>query len=717
MKVVKIVSTLVLLVAIVGLSRCTDMQGGTTGKVVSDEAKTLASNPDMELAGQGLTLVHDAIGLEGLGGDTRMLHVDIGGPVQAAFLYWAGRDDACEFKDVDGVCAIPFEPFEDQVLIFDGTTITGDIVGMESQTEGGVGRAVNNIGYFANVTAIVQAKGTGAQSFTIADGNLALNLDYLNGAGLLVVFTDPSDPMEWRLLVYHGLDFAFGRVDQLPHAQVTEPIIFDHGATDADRMAELVIFAGDAEATRPDRIDVTDAFGTTLSLVNQLVGNGGPSWDTISIDITIPANGGTTTVQLFSEPYGENPDSLLWEVGALRYPVPSEPFCGNDVVDPGESCDGTAFDPTLACDSCRADCSCCGDGVVDAGEQCDDGNRVDSDGCRNDCTFCGDGIIDIGESCDGTALDPALACESCRADCTCCGDGVEDAGEQCDDGNNIDGDDCRSNCTLPSCGDGVLDSGESCDGTVFDPGVACDSCRNDCTCCGDGVMDDGEECDDGNNMDGDGCSASCTTETEDALCRVTGGGADCDDFISDDECSMSTGQTKKADEDVDAYTFGGQCGAPGSPFGEWTHSNKTGPSGKWTFHAGTHSAPEDTFLHVVECMDPPACDHAAANGHNKQIVCEGVGTFKNGTPPMGAAAGLHALRIRIVDAGEPGRSGKQGPADGCPVDGFEGVSADCDCPDYYHITIHENADPASPVIYNVRGYIRSGNLQMHSSLD
>ena len=180
---------------------------------------------------------------------------------------------------------------------------------------------------------------------------------------------------------------------------------------------------------------------------------------------------------------------------------------------------------------------------------------------------------------------------------------------------------------------------------------------------------------------------------------------------------MAAGRAKKHGEQFNAYTFGGQCGAPGSPFGEWTHSNKSGPAGHWTFHAGTHSAPEGTFLEVVQCMDTPACEHAAATADNKQIVCEGVGSFKNGVPPMGAEAGLHAVRIRIVDSGEPGRSGKQGPAAGCPADGFEGAEADCGCPDYYHITIHETSDPGSSVIYDVRGYIRGGNLQMHSTLD
>jgi cysteine-rich repeat protein len=61
-----------------------------------------------------------------------------------------------------------------------------------------------------------------------------------------------------------------------------------------------------------------------------------------------------------------------------------------------------------------------------------------------------------------------------------CGNGVLDPGEQCDDGNNLDGDGCSADCLLPSCGDGILDAGEACD--------------------------------DGNNIDGDGCDADCSID-------------------------------------------------------------------------------------------------------------------------------------------------------------------------------------------------------------
>src|SRR5687768_17080737 len=45
-----------------------------------------------------------------------------------------------------------------------------------------------------------------------------------------------------------------------------------------------------------------------------------------------------------------------------------------------------------------------------------------------------------------------------------CGDGVTDADEECDDGNDDDGDACRSNCVMAACHDGVVYVGiEPCD--------------------------------------------------------------------------------------------------------------------------------------------------------------------------------------------------------------------------------------------------------------
>lgn len=95
-----------------------------------------------------------------------------------------------------------------------------------------------------------------------------------------------------------------------------------------------------------------------------------------------------------------------------------------------------------------------------------------------------------------------------------CGDGTKDSGEQCDDGNTAAGDGCSATCTTETS----------------DP------------VCGNGDVEGSEECDDGNTADGDGCSATCTNEgtgscgdgTQDA-------GEECDDGNTDngDGCSSN----------------------------------------------------------------------------------------------------------------------------------------------------------------------------------
>jgi hypothetical protein len=269
----------------------------------------------LDVQGQGLSMASGGTGLElGPGAVT----VNIGGPVQAALLYWAGRDRPC--PQSGGACVIPSQPYKDQVLVFDGNLITGTIIGTEGQPVSG-GGPINNIGYLADVTSIVQARGTGSQSFAIADGDTASNLFRLNGATLLVVYTNPSDTSSYRLIVFDGLDFAYGADPTPGPTRVTVPVTFSHGSDTAARQAQLLISVGDAEAGRPDEIDITN----NPSLLNTLGGTAGEDWDSPVLTVSIPAGVSSTTVQLVSAPVDQNPDSMLWELGALRVPLPAPP--------------------------------------------------------------------------------------------------------------------------------------------------------------------------------------------------------------------------------------------------------------------------------------------------------------------------------------------------------------------------------------------------------
>ncbi len=173
----------------------------------------------------------------------------------------------------------------------------------------------------------------------------------------------------------------------------------------------------------------------------------------------------------------------------------------------------------------------CGNGLLDTGEQCDDGNVIDGDGCRGDCTVeaCGDGILDVGEQCDDGNTISGDGCDAvCMLEPAVCGNGVLESGEQCDDGNLVNGDGCRADCTAEICGDGLLDPTEQCDDGNTSNG---DGCRMNCTAeiCGDNILDAGEQCDDGNNSPGDGCDASCMIEQSVCGDGVLDAGEQCDD--------------------------------------------------------------------------------------------------------------------------------------------------------------------------------------------
>ncbi|MFK7997956.1 MAG: DUF4215 domain-containing protein [Polyangiales bacterium] len=226
-----------------------------------------------------------------------------------------------------------------------------------------------------------------------------------------------------------------------------------------------------------------------------------------------------------------------------------EDACGDGVIGGEELCDsdqlqgftceslGFAGGGTLGCAAdCTyetVDCSSCGDGVINIGEECDGATLgaetcisrgytggtlgctlcgFDESGCEND--RCGNGTREAEESCDGSDL----------AEQTCTNLGFAGGTLSC-------GPDCGFDSSACSnCGNGSIDPGEDCD--VSDLGgqscgtqgftigtlgctAACtfDTSACETTACGNGVLESGETCDDSGTTSGDGCSASCRTET------------------------------------------------------------------------------------------------------------------------------------------------------------------------------------------------------------
>lgn len=213
--------------------------------------------------------------------------------------------------------------------------------------------------------------------------------------------------------------------------------------------------------------------------------------------------------------------------------------CGNNTVNAGEGCDGTA---DAACPgACQIDCQCpgCGNGTVDPGEQCD---GVDDAACPGQCqgtcqctaATCGNDTVEFGETCDGTADD---ACPgSCQPNCSCgavCGNNVVEGSEQCDGAGSVacPASACQPDCTCGVfCGNNQIDPGEQCDGTGT--GVCQGTCQADCQCapaCGNDQREGSELCDgDDDGLCPGQCSPNCTCPASATITFTVGDTADLD---------------------------------------------------------------------------------------------------------------------------------------------------------------------------------------------
>ncbi|MBI5504738.1 MAG: DUF4215 domain-containing protein [Deltaproteobacteria bacterium] len=199
---------------------------------------------------------------------------------------------------------------------------------------------------------------------------------------------------------------------------------------------------------------------------------------------------GNTAAADGCRPYSFLPDPTCAAAMPVRFCTQATIGCGDAARTGDEACDGG--DP-YGCDACYPDCTlACGNDIVDPGEACDGPSAT----CDPDCTaaLCGDGVVNAlaGESCDDGATAPcdgcSPACQSERA--TVCGDGIVDAGcgEQCEDGNSDDGDCCSASCRLDPPGAVCPDTNacngiETCDGSGHClPGTAPDCIDTDpCT--------------------------------------------------------------------------------------------------------------------------------------------------------------------------------------------------------------------------------------------
>ncbi|CAI2370222.1 unnamed protein product [Moneuplotes crassus] len=216
--------------------------------------------------------------------------------------------------------------------------------------------------------------------------------------------------------------------------------------------------------------------------------------------------------------------SLSWDCGSGSILIPPENYAtasdvGISPLQVSAVCPDKYEQTPSTTDQCRP---VCGDGYVISPEICDDNNTVSGDGCSSDCTS-----VESRWICLGGSITTKSVCTECPqgyhqnnpsnpTSCvTQCGDGYQVGTEVCDDGNNVDGDGCKSDCS-------AIETSWACSGGSSAAKSVCTECTqglyqndpsNPTECiskCGDGYRLGSEVCDDGNIIDDDGCSYDCT---------------------------------------------------------------------------------------------------------------------------------------------------------------------------------------------------------------
>jgi uncharacterized protein YegL len=136
------------------------------------------------------------------------------------------------------------------------------------------------------------------------------------------------------------------------------------------------------------------------------------TYQQIRINVTIAHTGNNLTVNVFPDSYlnftNERNESLIFILPQAFINVSGQcNFCGNNVIEPGEQCDGTDWgNPAPTCmdfdEFIGGTLDCNAPGTPD---EC----IFNTSGCTQDVPtvpLCGNGIVDVGEQCDGNPGDP-----------------------------------------------------------------------------------------------------------------------------------------------------------------------------------------------------------------------------------------------------------------------------------------------------------------------
>ena len=272
------------------------------GEVLADGDETLGPPIGISIE-SGTSILAAGTGMLTKAG-TIDITIPLGVTIKQVLLYWQGVENPDDNIIVDG----------------NGTEITGSLIGTAGPDD-------NRFCFRADITARGFVS-PGPNSLSVS----GLEIDVNNGAGVLVIIDDGFNAAEIDLL--DGDDYAYWRSN--PPYNTTVPQTFYFTPENVDRTATLSMFFSSVSGTasgggfRPTAIEVTVDGATTVynDLLDSFDGN---EWDTLSIDVDIPAYADSLKVQALSvnNPGGVDgtPASFDWLTAALSVPLSGGEGC------------------------------------------------------------------------------------------------------------------------------------------------------------------------------------------------------------------------------------------------------------------------------------------------------------------------------------------------------------------------------------------------------
>jgi len=175
--------------------------------------------------------------------------------------------------------------------------------------------------------------GPGSNVLTIGD----LDSSFRNtGAGVLVVYDDGRGA---DLDILDGLDLAYWRLSGDLNAVVPQTFVF--APSDEPRVASIPLQVGSVGDQRPNLTEIT--VGETVnSFFNLFSSMDGSEWDSVILEVPVPAGETEVTINLLSQSDGSdnNPASMAWvAAGIAIQDLPPVDECGD--------CDGKVTELTL----------------------------------------------------------------------------------------------------------------------------------------------------------------------------------------------------------------------------------------------------------------------------------------------------------------------------------------------------------------------------------